>query len=111
MIDEYGMHEDNQVPTTYKSTLHTIGLIPTLNFTYFNRENVNLYSGFGIGAMVIADKGWASALPAFDLCLLGVSFGNEHWYGNVELGCLYSTLILVYTVPTRIVSVGFGYRF
>lgn len=112
MVDEYSIPEvEGQKPNTYKRGIHTIGLIPTLNFTYYNKENVNLYSGFGIGAMLITENNSVFALPAFDFCLLGVSFGKGNWFGNAEIGGLVSTLILVNTLPTRFLSVGFGYRF
>lgn len=112
MVDEYSLAEGkDQKPNTYKRSIHTIGLIPTLNFTYYNKENVNLYSGFGIGAMLITENNSVFALPAFDFCLLGVSFGKGNWFGNAEIGGLVSTLILVNTLPTRFLSVGFGYRF
>ena len=112
MVDVYSLAEGkDQKPNTYKRSIHTIGLIPTLNFTYYNKENVNLYSGFGIGAMLITENNSVFALPAFDFCLLGVSFGKGNWFGNAEIGGLVSTLILVNTLPTRFLSVGFGYRF
>lgn len=111
MIDEYSLSKEDTIPTTYSKTIHTIGLLPTLNFTYFGSKYVNLYSGFGIGAMVICENKWVGALPAIDLCIFGASFGNEHWYGSAEIGCLFSSIILAYTVPTRIVSIGVGYRF
>lgn len=112
MVDVYSLAEGkDQKPNTYKRSIHTIGLIPTLNFTYYNNENVNLYSGFGIGAMLITENNSVFALPAFDFCLLGVSFGKGNWFGNAEIGGLVSTLILVNTLPTRFLSVGFGYRF
>lgn len=112
MVDEYSIPDvEGQKPNTYKRAIHTIGLIPTLNFTYYNKDNVNLYSGIGVGATIITENNSVYALPAFDFCLLGVSFGKEHWFGNVEIGGLVSTLILVNTLPTRFLSVGFGYRF
>lgn len=112
MVDVYSLAEGkDQKPNTYKRSIHTIGLIPTLNFTYYNNEKVNLYSGFGIGAMLITENNSVFALPAFDFCLLGVSFGKGNWFGNAEIGGLVSTLILVNTLPTRFLSVGFGYRF
>ena len=112
MVDVYSIPEgEGQKPNTYKRSIHTIGLIPTLNFTYYNNEKVNLYSGFGIGAMLITENNSVFALPAFDFCLLGVSFGKGNWFGNAEIGGLVSTLILVNTLPTRFLSVGFGYRF
>lgn len=112
MVDVYSLAEGkDQKPNTYKRGIHTIGLIPTLNFTYYNNEKVNLYSGFGIGAMLITENNSVFALPAFDFCLLGVSFGKGNWFGNAEIGGLVSTLILVNTLPTRFLSVGFGYRF
>ena len=112
MVDVYSLAEGkDQKPNTYKRDIHTIGLIPTLNFTYYNNEKVNLYSGFGIGAMLITENNSVFALPAFDFCLLGVSFGKGNWFGNAEIGGLVSTLILVNTLPTRFLSVGFGYRF
>lgn len=111
MVDEYSLNENDTIPKTYRTTIHTIGLLPTLNFTYFGNETVNLYSGFGIGAMVIFEDDWVGAMPAIDLCLFGVSFGNEHWFGSAEVGCLFSSILLAYTVPTRIVSMSVGYRF
>lgn len=69
--------------------------IPTLRFTYFHNELVDLYSAFGVGfnySYFIEDaKNYAYSESrtlgaAFDLCALGISIGKKHWFGAFELG-------------------------
>jgi hypothetical protein len=65
-----------------------LSLIPTLRFTYFHNEIVNLYSAFGLGfnyAYYNDDK-YHTVCAAFDICALGVSIGKKHWFGAFELG-------------------------
>lgn len=70
-------------------------VLPTLRFTYFHNELVDLYSAFGVGinySYFIEDAGdydyYASRTlgAAFDLCALGVSVGKNHWFGAFEFG-------------------------
>lgn len=103
----YG-HNDSRIGT---EKYYTYSFLPTIRFTYFNHPNVNLYSGLSIGATMFGTVGEISGMLALDVCALGVAFGDKQWFGNVEVGALCSSLLLVNFLPTRIVSVGLGYRF
>jgi len=66
----------------------TISVMPSVQFSYFNKKYVKLYSGFDIGVTNISDNNKntsnSSTILGLNLTLLGIRVGNEHIYGVVE---------------------------
>ncbi|MBR5190072.1 MAG: hypothetical protein IKW17_07435 [Paludibacteraceae bacterium] len=102
-------------------------VIPTLRFTYFHNELVDLYSAFGVGINYsdYSEKtdyysAYRTLGAAFDVCALGVSVGKKHWFGAFELG---GTTAFGYRIGddkprlelpipfARLLRVSVGYRF
>ena len=73
-------------------------LMGDLRFSYFNRQHVTLYSGFGLG---VAFDNQIGVFPAGQLTAFGVKAGGKHWFGNLELG----------VGQKGFMSAGFGYQF
>ena len=80
---------------------------------------VELYSGLGAGVNIntgseldYRDRKTAVA-PVFSLTVLGMSVGNEQWFGSVEFGGLYSLMNIqeVYMAGSRMFTLSVGYRF
>lgn len=93
---------------------YNVVLMPTVRFTYFHSQWVNLYSGLGIGLNIACDNSnQREAAIAFNINLLSVSVGNEHWFGAVEFGLLNSLKNTnnIYMIGSRILSASVGYRF
>ena len=98
-------------PEIGQEEYYTYSFLPTIRFTYFDHPNVNIYSGLSIGATMFSYGKEILGMLALDVCAVGVAWGKNHWFANVEVGALCSSLLLVNFLPTRILSVGFGYRF
>ena len=109
-----------------------LSLIPTLRFTYFHNEMVDLYSAIGVGFNYSYYKSqedkytYSTVALAFDACALGVSVGKNHWFGAFELGGTTSIgyplfikdnklkIGLNYEMPipfARLLRISVGYRF
>lgn len=77
---------------------HNISLLLTLRFTYLHTKYVHMYSGLGAGLNLntgseIDYMGRQTVMaPALNLTVLGLSVGNERWFGSLEFGGLYSLL-------------------
>ena len=68
-----------------------LSIIPTIRFTYFHNELIDLYSALGAGINYSKYKQdgyytYSTLGAAFDLCALGISIGKKHWFGAFELG-------------------------
>lgn len=98
---------------------YDISLMPTIRFTYFSSEWVNLFSGLGAGLLINGGTekdfmGRKVALaPVVDLSILGMSIGRDMFFGTVEIGGMISLMNTntIYMVGSRIVSASFGVRF
>lgn len=93
---------------------YDVCLMPSVRFTYFHHEWVNLYSGVQLGVGIHGDyKGRAECGAAFGLTALGVSVGREHLFGTFEFGGLSNiqSLTAIYTLWTKWFNVSVGYRF
>lgn len=100
---------------TYDYHLHQLTIMPSIRFTYFRRPLVELYSGLGLGYTLYADP-YVSHGFTFSPTLFGVNVGNEHWFGEVELGGMATVTTSWFGNPgvlfsSRIVSAAVGYRF
>lgn len=98
---------------------HNIAIMLTTRFTYMHSKYVSLYSGLGAGVNVntgseidYRDRKTALA-PALSLTVLGMSVGNERWFGAVEFGGLYSLINIneVYLAGSRMFTASVGCRF
>ena len=92
---------------------YNLCILPTVQFTYFRKEWVNLYAGLGFGALIAFDNAHkVEAAPAFDLTLLGIWMGKDHWGATLEIGGLNALLDAhkIYMLGSRMVSVSLTYR-
>lgn len=95
-----------------------IVIMPVVRFTYYQGDYTSLYSSAGVGLNIntgteIDYKGRKTALaPAFNFALLGISIGEGHWYGAIELGGMFSLMGSdeVYMLDSRIFTASIGVR-
>ena len=94
-------------------------IMPTIRFTYFHHENVNFYSGLGIG-LDINGGTETNALgnhtdvgAAINLTIFGISANYQRWFWTVDCGGLYAlkNMNTIFLMSSRIVNVGMGVRF
>jgi hypothetical protein len=91
----------------------------TTRFTYLHSKYVSLYSGLGVGLNIntgseLDYRGRKTVLaPALNLTVLGMSVGDEKWFGAVEFGGLYSLMNMheVYLTGSRMFTLSVGRRF
>ncbi len=98
---------------------YNVVLMPTIRFTYFFHENVNLYSGLGIGLDInggteknaFGKKTEVGA--AVNITLIGISANYDRWFWTVDFGGMYAlqNTNKIYMASSRIINVGFGARF
>ena len=108
----------DEVSRIKNCNFHNIAILATARFTYLHSKYVSLYSGLGAGVNIntgseidYRDRKTAVA-PALSLTVLGMSVGNEQWFGTVEFGGLYSLINIheVYMAGSRMFTVSVGYR-
>ena len=98
---------------------HNISIMATTRFTYLHSKYVSLYSGLGVGLNIntgseLDYRGRKTVLaPALNLTVLGMSVGDEKWFGAVEYGGLYSLMNMheVYLTGSRMFTLSVGRRF
>lgn len=96
-----------------------IVIMPTVRFTYFHHENVNLYSGLGIGLDINggtetnAYGKHTDVGAAVNVTVFGVSANYDRWFGTVEFGGLTSlkNANTIFMACSRIINVSIGARF
>ena len=92
---------------------YNLCFIPNIQFTFLDRESVELYAGIGTGLLVAFDNAGGSGFaPAIDFTVLGFRFGKGPWCGAVELGGLNALTNAnnIYMIASRILSVSLNYR-
>ena len=98
---------------------HNIVIMLTTRFTYLHSKYVSLYSGLGAGLNIntgseldYRDR-YTALAPALNITVLGMSVGNERWFGAMEFGGLYSlnNIHEVYMAGSRMFTVSVGCRF
>ncbi|MBQ9194566.1 MAG: hypothetical protein IJ753_02555 [Bacteroidales bacterium] len=98
---------------TAPSNNYDLSILPTIRFTYFRSEWVELYSGAAIGLLLAFDNArhWEAA-PVICLNPFGVQFGKGAWTGSVELSPLTALngANKVYMLGSRIFSLSVNYR-
>lgn len=77
-----------------------------LRFSYLNRKNITLYSGFGLGlssmktsnVLIFSFNGPVSpynSYTTYQLTALGLKLGHKNWFGTLELGAGYKGYVLL----------------
>ena len=92
---------------------YNLCIIPTVQFTYFRKEWVELYAAVGAGALIAFDNARkVEAAPALDLTLLGIWMGKDHWGATLEIGGLnaLTTPHRIYMLGSKMASVSVTYR-
>lgn len=98
---------------SFSTRNYNLCFIPNVQFTFFEREAVELYASVGTGLLVAFDNhGGSGFAPAIDFNLLGVRFGKGPWCGAVEFGGLSALTGAnnIYMLSSRILSVSLNYR-
>ena len=98
---------------------YNIVIMPTVRFTYFHHEFVNIYSGLGIGLGInggteVDGLGKHTALgAAVNFTLVGISANYQRWFCAFDLGGLYSlkNANAIYMASSRILNFSIGARF
>lgn len=91
---------------------YNVTLLPTVRFTYFRSEWVNIYSGVSAGLLLASDNlGQFELAPALDLNFVGFRFGKGNFGGFVNIGMLsaLSGANSIYMFGSRVLSVGVNY--
>lgn len=98
---------------------HNIAIMLTMRLTYMHSKYVSLYSGLGAGLNIntgseldYQDR-YTACAPALNITVLGMSVGNEQWFGAVEFGGLYSLMNIyeIYMAGSRMFTMSVGCRF
>ena len=98
---------------------YNLVIMPTVRFTYFHHEYVNLFSGLGIGMDINGGsetntKGQRTDVgAAVNITVFGVSANYDRWFGTVEFGGLYAlkNANTIFMASSRIINVSIGARF
>lgn len=85
-------------------------VMPSVRFTYFNREKVRLFSSVAFGPHFVVSQDMLACDIGCDATLLGVSVGKGRWFGEFELGGL-SSILYMSGLPDRWLNVSVGYRY
>lgn len=103
-----------QLTHTDPRYFYDVCLMPSMRFTYFHADWVNLYSGVQAGLGIHADYLNRYELgAAVGVTALGVSLGKDHWFCAAEFGGLSNiqSLTAIYLIWTKWFNVSVGYRF
>ena len=127
MIDLSEVNWDNvtrdgkgrEVARTTGNYFYNAVLMPTIRFTYFHHDNVNFYSGLGIGLDInggsetngLGNKTDVGA--AINITVFGISANYKRWFWTVDCGGLYAlkNANTIFLMSSRIINVGMGVRF
>ena len=90
---------------------YNLCILPSVRFTYFRSEWVDIYSGLSIGLLAFDNQKQFELAPAFNLNLVGVKVGKGQWSGTAEIGLLNALKGAndVYMFASRLFSVGVNY--
>ena len=98
---------------------YNLVIMPTIRFTYYHHEYVNIHSGLGFGMCINGgtekngkgDKTDVGA--AVNFTVLGFSFNYDRWFWTVEFGGMYALrdFNTIFMASSRMINVGFGARF
>lgn len=126
MVDYSGVIWDNvtrngkgeELKRENNKNFHNISLLLTLRFTYLHSKYVSMYSGLGAGLNIntgseVDFMGRQTVMaPALNLTVLGLSVGNEQWFGALEFGGLYSLMNTneIYLAGSRMFTASIGVK-
>lgn len=98
---------------------YNLVFMPTIRFTYFNHEYVNLYSQLGFGMDInggtetnyLGRKTDVGA--AANIILIGLSANYDRWFATLDLGGLYALrdTATIFLASSKIISIAVGVRF
>jgi hypothetical protein len=120
---QMGWHDRRQLrlsPDSPSHSYYNLSFLPTVRFTWFHSEWVNLYSAAFVGLTINSGtecdeiSGKRTVLyPAFGLTMLGCQIGKNGLYGVVEWGGLSAmrSTNSMCMVAARMVSVSIAYQF
>lgn len=98
---------------------YNLVIMPTIRFTYYHHEYVNLYSGLG-GGMCINGGTEEDGLgrktvvgAAINFTVFGISANYNQWFWTVDFGGMYALrdFNTIFMLSSRIINVGAGIRF
>ncbi|MBR4432162.1 MAG: hypothetical protein IKS76_03055 [Paludibacteraceae bacterium] len=108
-----------EIARTKGHYFYNLVIMPTIRFTYFHHEFVNLYSGLGFGMDInggtetdgLGRKTVVGA--AANITVIGVSANYNRWFWTVDFGGMYAlrNANTIFMLSSRIINVGFGARF
>ena len=98
---------------------YNLTIMPTVRFTYYHHDHVNLYSGLGLGMVINGGTeqnvhGNRTELgAAINLTAFGVSANYKRFFMAVEVGGLYGlrNTNTIYMASSRILTASIGVRF
>ncbi len=98
---------------------YNLAFMPTVRFTYFHHDYVNIYSGLGIGMDInggteVDGNGKHTAVgAAVNLTLVGVSANYKRWFCAFDFGGMYAlkNANAIYMLKSRMLNFSIGARF
>ncbi len=98
---------------------YNLVIMPTIRFTYFHHEYVNIYSGLGIGMDInggteLDGNGRNTAAgAAVNFTLVGVSANYQRWFCAFDFGGMYAlkNANAIYMLKSRMLNFSIGARF
>lgn len=109
--------EGDNAPAHY---YYNLSVLPTIRFTFFRSEWVNLYAAAFVGLCInggteedFMTHRRTMCYPAFGLTMFGLQFGKKGWYGAVEWGGLSAlgSVDNIAMLSSRILTVSLLYQF
>lgn len=98
---------------------YNLVIMPTIRFTYYHHEYVNIYSGLGFGMCINGGtekngKGNKTDVgAAVNFTVLGFGFNYDRWVWAVDFGGLSALrdINTIFMLSSRMINVSFGARF
>ena len=98
---------------------YNLVIMPTIRFTYYHHEFVNLYSGLGVGMDINGGterdcRGRRTVVGgAVNLTVFGISANYNRWFWTVDFGGMFALrdANTIFMAGSRIINVGLGARF
>ena len=102
-----------------RESFYNLVFMPTVRFTYFFHEYVNIYSGLGFGLDINGGtekdvKGRNTAVgAAVNVTVLGVSANYERWFMSLDVGGMTAlqNMNVIYMALCRMINFSIGARF
>lgn len=109
----------NELETEKNRNFYNLVIMPTIRFTYFWHEYVNIYSGLGLGMNINGgtEKDMYGhrvvCAPVVDIRLIGLGVNYQRYFINIDFGGMYSLLNMntVFMLKSRMLTASIGARF